>query len=129
MPVTRGRVLGIPEDIEDDEANGFESNPSNAHADDAGSAADRNSGSGTNTSCTSSSKDRHRFFNYNLTILAGESISGIELRLDARAANTNGSPKMCVQLSWDGGATWTAAKSTPTLRTSMRTFHIGKPDR
>jgi len=30
-----------------------------------------------------------------------------------------------VQLSWDGGNTWTTAKSTPTLGTAMRTFLLG----
>ena len=34
---------------------------------------------------------------------------------------------MCVQLSWDGGATWTPAKSTATLGTSMSTFVLGSP--
>jgi hypothetical protein len=32
---------------------------------------------------------------------------------------------MCVQLSWDGGATWTAAKATGTLGTSLATFTLG----
>ena len=32
---------------------------------------------------------------------------------------------MCVQLSWDGGVSWTAAKATATLGTSMATFTLG----
>jgi hypothetical protein len=32
---------------------------------------------------------------------------------------------MCVQLSWDAGVTWTAARSTPTLTTSMATYVLG----
>jgi len=107
------------------DGNGFESNPSNAHADDSANAVDNNSGSGTSTSCTSTSKDKHRFFNYGFSIPAGATISGIEVRLDARADSTSNSPKMCVQLSWDGGATWTAAKSTATLGTSIGTFILG----
>lgn len=107
------------------DGNGFESNPSSAHADDASAAADVNSGSGTGTSCTSGGKDRHRFFNYGFAIPAGASIAGIEVRLDARADSTSGSPKMCVQLSWDGGSTWTAAKATPTLGTSMASYTLG----
>ena len=107
------------------DGNGFESNPANAHADDSANATDNNSGSGTGTSCTSSSKDKHRFFNYGFSIPSGATIGGIEVRLDARADSTSSSPKMCVQLSWDGGTTWTAAKSTGTLGTSMNTFTLG----
>jgi hypothetical protein len=88
-------------------------------------AADNNSGSGTSTSCTSSSKDKHRFFNYGFSVPTGATINGIEVRLDARADSTSSSPVMCVQLSWDGGTTWTAAKSTVTLGTSMNTFILG----
>jgi len=107
------------------DGNGFESNPGNAQADDAAFAADNNSGTGTGTSCTSSGKDRHRFFNYGFAIPTGSSINGIEVRLDARADSTSSSPKMCVQLSWDGGTTWTAAKPTGTLGTTMATFTLG----
>jgi hypothetical protein len=32
---------------------------------------------------------------------------------------------MCVQLSWDGGTTWTAPKTTATLGTSLATFTLG----
>jgi hypothetical protein len=105
--------------------NGFESNPANAHNDDTLNAVDNNSGSGTSTSCTSTAKDKHRFFHYGFTVPTGAAIAGIEVRLDARADSTASSPRMCVQLSWDGGATWTAAKSTATLSTSMNSFTLG----
>jgi probable HAF family extracellular repeat protein len=107
------------------DGNGFESSAQNAHADDALSAVDTNSGSGTSTSCTSASKDKHRFHNYGITLPAGVSVKGIEVRLDARVDSTSSAPKMCAQLSWDGGATWTTTKSTATLSTSMRTFTLG----
>ena len=107
--------------------NGFEANPANAHNDDSLNAVDNNSGSGTSTSCTSTAKDKHRFFNYGISIPTGATVNGIEVRLDARADSTASAPKMCVQLSWDGGATWTPAKSTATLGTSMSTFVLGSP--
>jgi hypothetical protein len=107
------------------DGNGFDSSPSNAFAVDGRVASDFNSGTGTGTSCTSSGKDRHRFFNYDVSIPSGSSIAGIEVRLDARADSTSGSPRMCVQLSWDGGATWTAARPTTTLGTSTTTFTLG----
>ena len=107
------------------DGNGFQSSPLNAHGDDAAVATDTNSGSGTSTSCTNSGKDRHRFYNYGFSIPTGMSVTGIEVRLDARADSTSGSPRMCVQLSWDGGTTWTTAKTTATLGTSMTTFTLG----
>jgi len=39
--------------------------------------------------------------------------------------STTGAPKICVQLSWDGGATWTPAKSTATLSTRETTYILG----
>jgi hypothetical protein len=36
-------------------------------------------------------------------------------------------PKICVQLSWDGGVNWTTAKQTTTLTTSELTYILGTP--
>ena len=107
------------------DGNGFQSSPPNAYGDDAAVATDTNSGSGTSTSCTNSGKDRHRFYDFGFAVPAGSAIAGIEVRLDARSDSTAGSPRMCVQLSWDGGATWTASKTTGTLGTSMATLTLG----
>jgi hypothetical protein len=107
------------------DGNGFESSPGNAHTDNTLNAVDNNSGTSTSTSCTNSGKDKHRFYNYGITVPSGVNIQGIEVRLDARADSTSNAPKMCVQLSWDGGTTWTSAKSTPRLGTSMATFTLG----
>jgi hypothetical protein len=49
------------------------------------------------------------------------------VRLEARADGTGGSPKICVQLSWDGGITWTTARSTPTLGTTEASYSLGSP--
>jgi YVTN family beta-propeller protein len=107
------------------DGNGFESSPANAYTDNTSNAVDNNSGTGTSTSCTNSGKDKHRFYNYGFTFPAGATIEGIEVRLDARADSTSNAPRMCVQLSWDGGTTWTSAATTPTLGTSMATFTLG----
>ncbi len=105
--------------------NGFQTNPANACANDAAFAEDLNSGSNTNTTCSSTGKDRHLYYDYGASIPVGSSISGIEVRLDAWADSTTGSPFMCVELSWDGGATWTATKNTATLGTAEATFTLG----
>jgi hypothetical protein len=107
------------------DGNGFESNPANAHADDAASAVDNNSGTASSMSCTSTARDKHRFFNYGITIPSGATVKGIEVRLDSRVDDTAGSPKMCVELSWDGGISWTAPLATATLTTSMTTRTLG----
>ena len=104
--------------------NGY-SSAANAYADDGLFAVDTNSGTGTSTSCTSTQKDKHRYYNYGLSIPDGAAIRGIEVRLDARVDSTSGSPRICVQLSGDGGATWTAAQSTATLATSEHTYKLG----
>jgi len=106
--------------------NGFEVNPSNAFADGLGIAQDVNSGTNNKPSCTQNSKDKHRFYNYNISLPGGATITGIEVRLDAFVDSVGAnSPKMCVQLSWDGGVTWTTAKQTPTLTTSEATYFLG----
>ena len=105
--------------------NGYEVNAGNAGADDNVYAVDNNSGTNNGTSCTATTKDRHRFFNYGISIPAGATIQGIEVRLQAKTDSTGGSPQMCVELSWDGGTTWTTAKSTPTLSTSELTYILG----
>ena len=107
------------------DGNGFQTSPSAAHADDAAFAVDTDSGSTDSTSCTSSGKDRHRFRDYGLTLPAAASIKGIQVRLDARADSSSGSPRMCVQLSWNGGSSWTSAKTTSTLSSSEATYVLG----
>ena len=105
--------------------NGYELNPANAFANDGVFAVDMNSGTNNQTSCTSNRKDRHTFQNYNVSIPSGATITGIEVRADGRVDSTSGAPKFCVQLSWNGGASWTAAKSTSTLTTSEATYLLG----
>lgn len=106
--------------------NGFQTNATNAYADGGGEAVDTDSGSGTSTSCTSASKDKHRYYNYGISLPAGATVEGIEVRLDARVDSTSSSTRrMCVQLSWDGGSSWTSAQQTSNLGTSEATYWLG----
>ena len=104
--------------------NGYESGPTNAFADGGAFATDLNSGTNKNTSCTNTGKDKHLFYTYNFNIPSG-TVQGIQVRLDARADSTSGAPKICVEVSWNGGASWTAAKSTSTLTTTEATYILG----
>jgi hypothetical protein len=105
--------------------NGFEVNPINAYVSDSVYAVDNNSGTTTSTSCTSTGKDRHHFTTYNFAIPSGATVLGIEVQLAARVDSTTGSPRTCVQLSWDGGVTWTTARQTAILSTARRIDLLG----
>jgi hypothetical protein len=105
--------------------NGYETTPGNACADGGGNAVDTNSGTGTSTSCANSAKDRHRFYNYGITLPAGATFNGIEVRVDARVDAASGTRNICAELSWDGGTTWTATKQTANLTTSEVTYTLG----
>jgi uncharacterized repeat protein (TIGR01451 family) len=107
--------------------NGYQLNPTFAYSDNGQSAEDTNSGYNASTSCSDPGKDGHRFYSYPLTVPANALVTGIEVRLDARADSAAASPFICVQLSWDGGASWTAAKLTPVLGTAETTYLLGGP--
>ncbi|MCI0397169.1 MAG: hypothetical protein L0322_19825, partial [Chloroflexi bacterium] len=62
-----------------------------------------------------------------ISLPPGALINGIEIRLDAQADSTANAPQMCVQLSWDGGVTWTAAQLTPVLGPTETTYLLGGP--
>ena len=104
--------------------NGYQTTPTNAYSDNATFAVDTNSGTNSNSSCTNSGKDKHNFYNYGITI-PGTAVLGIEVRLDARADSASGAPKICIQLSWNGGTSWTTAKQTGTLTTTEQTYTLG----
>lgn len=105
--------------------NGFQGSPTSAYSSNGSYATDTNSGSGTGTSCTGTDKDKHRFYNYDFSIPSGATINGIEISLTGRADSNSNSPMFCVQLSWDGGTTWTTAKSTSTLSTTNTSYTLG----
>lgn len=105
--------------------NGYGSNPSNAYTTNGSFAVDTNSGSNTGTSCTGTDKDKHRYYNYGFSIPSGAAIDGVEVNLVARADSTTGTPKICIQLSWDGGSTWTGAKTSNNLTTTSVSYTLG----
>jgi hypothetical protein len=107
---------------------GFEHNATNACADDTNHAEDSPSGTNDHTTCGDTGKDRHIFSNYGISVPSGYRIDGIEVRLDAWVDSTPwfSTRRMCVELSWDNGNTWTAAKQTSgNLGTSQATYTLG----
>jgi beta-lactamase superfamily II metal-dependent hydrolase len=107
------------------DGNGFESNPLNAFSDNALFAVDLNSGTNTIASCTNTGKDRHRFMNFGFSLPAGTTAAGIEVQLQAKTDSTTGKPQICVQLSWDGGTSWTTSLLTPTLSKTETAYILG----
>ncbi|HLF25875.1 MAG TPA: glycoside hydrolase family 9 protein [Anaerolineae bacterium] len=108
------------------DGNGFQTSPTSAFADGGTSiATDTNSGTNTNTSCANTGKDRHAYFNYPLSIPGGSTITGIEVRLDARVDSATGTRQMCVEVSWNNGTTWTAVKTSAALSTTEASYILG----
>jgi hypothetical protein len=106
--------------------NGYETTPGNACADDAASASDANTGTNTNTSCANAGKDRHRFWDFGLGIPATvASVDGIQVRVDSGMNNNGGTNNLCVELSWNGGASWTAAKTYDMAISTITTYNLG----
>ena len=96
------------------DGDGFESDPTNAFADDASSATN-----------VGGDGDRHRFYDYGISLKSSCDISGIEVRLDWWLSALGGGNSIDVELSWDGGTSWTAAKTDAVESTSERSAILG----
>ena len=96
------------------DGNGFEVSPTNAFADGGGYADNIDGGD-----------DRHRYYNYGVSVSSGCAIKGIEVRLDAWKATGGSDAALSVELSWDGGTSWTTPQATSDLGTTEATFTLG----
>ncbi len=94
------------------DGNGFEINPNNAYTDGVSGV----SGSAQNID---GAGDRHRFSGYNFNIPPNATITGIQTRLDWWLDSTSGTNSVNVELSWNGGTSWTTAKSDTNESTSV----------
>ena len=105
---------------------GYEGSPGNACALDGALATDTNSGTRTSTSCTSSRKDRHRFWGYSFGMPASiTSVQGITVQLAASIDSTVGTNRICVELSWNGGTGWTTPQAVDLTSTSITSYTLG----
>jgi hypothetical protein len=93
---------------------GFEVDPTYAFGDEGGYAQNID-GAG----------DRHQFYDYNFSVASGCSIAGIEVGLDWWLSETLDDNSMSVELSWDGGTSWTASKTDTTETTAEHTTVLG----
>ena len=107
------------------DGNGYEGSRANLWgAPDGLFATDANSGTSSSSSCTSTARDKEIVGGYSLTNL-GTSILGIQVAVKGKVSSNKNGPKFCVQLSWDGGATWTTGKTTGTLTTTNTVYTLG----
>jgi hypothetical protein len=107
--------------------NGYETNTANLCADDSTFATDVGSGSaGHSAACANAANDRHRFQGFAFGLPGSvTSVSGIEIRIDEALNNNGGTSNLCVELSWDGGTSWTAAKSVNLPGTAETSSFLG----
>jgi hypothetical protein len=93
---------------------GFELDPTYAYGDDSLYASNMH-GAG----------DRHLYYNYGVSLPSGSQINGIRVRVDWWLGGAGGENSLGVELSWDGGTSWTAAKVDPTETSSEHTAVLG----
>ncbi len=107
------------------DGNGFEVNPQNAYANGGGAAASVNNGAPGGWLSPDDPTDLHRYYNYGFSVPAGATIEGIEVRLDWRLDGSGGTNEIRVDLSWDGGTSWTSYQSDASEPTSWTTVVLG----
>jgi hypothetical protein len=104
---------------------GSQANPGNACGLDNSRARDVNSGTTNSLVCTDPGQDRHRYWGYAFGLPGSISaVQGIQVQPTIEVNNNGGSSLICVQLSWDGGATWTATKQV-NVTNSLTTYTLG----
>jgi len=109
------------------DGNGYETGTASACADDSVMATDASTGTAArSTVCTNAANDRHRFRDFSLGLPGSvASVNGIQVRTDAGMNNNGGASVLCVELSWNGGANWTAAKTVTLLNAAETTYLFG----
>jgi hypothetical protein len=106
--------------------NGFEGSSANGCAIDGLLATDTNTGTNTSTTCTDAGKDKHQFsvFAFGLPATV-TSINGITVQPKLAMDATGGTNRICAQLSWNSGASWTAAQQVSVTSTALTTYTLG----
>lgn len=97
--------------------NGFETTPGNADgSDDNVYAVSSNTGTGNATDgCSTfnqSEDDAHDYYNFGIAPPAGSTIDGIQVNTIAKWSTNTGTNQLCIELSWDGGTSWTSTANT-----------------
>jgi hypothetical protein len=109
------------------DGNGYEVSTASACADDSVMATDVNTGTAArSTACVNVANDRHRFRDFSLGLPGSVTlVTGINVRADVGMNNNGGTSRLCVELSGDGGLTWTAAKVLTLTSAAETTYSFG----
>jgi hypothetical protein len=114
------------ETVDAGDNDGYEVNPGRGCVPDGSTATDNNSGTNTTNSCSSSAKDKHQFWGYGFGLPgAVTAINGITVTPRLSQSNNGGATWLCVQLSSDGGTTWTAPKQIVLTSNALTTYPFG----
>lgn len=92
---------------------GFETSASNVGGTvDTAYATSASTGTGNATDgCATfnqSEDDAHDFYNFGIAPPANSTIDGIQVDLNGKWSTNSGTNQLCVEISWDGGTSWTA---------------------
>ena len=91
--------------------NGYETSPLNACGPEDGVyAQDKNSGLGGPLMCGDPASDRHVYGGFGLTVPSGRTVTGLEVRTVGDHTRRNIPAAICIEVSTNGGASWSAAK-------------------
>ncbi|HET9520804.1 MAG TPA: hypothetical protein VFO73_07160 [Candidatus Limnocylindrales bacterium] len=109
------------------DGDGYETNPDDTCIDDGIVATDGATGTtGRSAACSNLANDRHVFRDFAFGLPGTiASIDGIEIQADLGLNNNGGLSRLCVELSPDGGATWTAAKAVTMSSSALTTYLFG----
>lgn len=129
-PATTTSFVGCsnhgPETVNAGDNNGYEGDPTNGCAKDNKPMVDANTGTNLNMDCADPGKDRERFWGYNFGFTGPvSSVAGISVQLVMGLNNNSGTNQVCVQLSWDGGTSWTAPKIANIANVPFQTYTLG----
>lgn len=127
LTATVGCVSQAPETTGSGDNNGYEGNAANmCGLANAQTAVDAATGTNTVNSCANAGKDRHHAWGYAFGLPGTVSaVTGITLTAVLGINSIGGTNVFCAQLSWDGGTTWTAAKSVTLTGTALAAYTLG----
>lgn len=77
------------------------------------------------TYATAASGVTNNFSNHGFSVPGSNDVEGVAVKLEISGTTAAGS--IDVELSWDGGTSWTSSKSTPTLTTTDAVVTLGGP--
>lgn len=115
-----------PETANAGDNNGYETSPTRGCASDGVAAVDHSSGTNTLLNCADPGKDREQFWGYDFGLPGSLSaVRGISVQLAMGLNNNKGTSRVCVELSWDGGTSWTAPQTVDVANVPITTYTLG----